>query len=132
MATFWISQSHQPYNDIKPYLYHADFFALDTSDCIRNQTQKILIELFKQGIKIRTITGDNFPSQLYTLCNWSESSLLKTTQNPDVKKIERWYKKHHDTWTVGYQSMLHYLELIEWETRNVYYNMLYPKMYLKI
>ena len=76
-----------PYYNIKPYLYHSDFFALNTSDYIRNETEKVITELFEKGIHIKTITGDNYPSQLYALSNWSESSLWRITTNPDVKKV---------------------------------------------
>lgn len=76
-----------PHYNLKPYLYHADFFAVNTSEYIRNETEKVITQLFERGIHIKTITGDNYPSQLYALSNWSESSLWKITTNPDVKKV---------------------------------------------
>ena len=76
-----------PLFDLKPYLYEADFLAVNTTGYIKNKTEEIIIELLNQNIKIKAITGDNYPAQLYALSNWSKTSLWRTTQNNDVKKV---------------------------------------------
>lgn len=98
--------SSTQYN-IKPYLYQADFAALNTSEYIREQTEKILIELFDQKIRIRTITGDNYPAQLYALSNWSRSSLWKRTTNLDVRKV------------LYFSCICHFMQLLADDIENV-------------
>ena len=74
-----------PYYNITPYLYEADFCCNNSSDYIKTKTKQIILDLFQNKIKIGTITGDNYPAQLYALSNWSKTALWKETDDKIVK-----------------------------------------------
>ena len=75
-----------PYYDITPYLYEADFKCNNTSDYIKTKTENVILDLAKNNVTIGTITGDNYPAQLFALSNWSMTALWRETSNKIVKR----------------------------------------------
>lgn len=75
-----------PLFDLVLYLYDADFDCDNTSNYIKSLTENIIKELFDLKIKIGTITGDNYPSQVYALSNWSKTALWSETDDKHVKR----------------------------------------------
>lgn len=95
-----------PLFDLKPYLYEADFMANNTTEYIKSKTEEILNDLLKKNIKVKSITGDNYPAQLYALSSWSKTALWKTTNNEEIKKI------------IFYPCFCHTLQLVADDVEN--------------
>ena len=76
-----------PLFNLKPYLFEADFMADNTTEYIKSKTEDVLTQLLRANIKIKSITGDNYPAQLYALSSWSKTALWRTTTNSEIKKI---------------------------------------------
>ena len=95
-----------PLFDIKPYLYDADFNCDNTTDCIKSKTESIIKELHNLKVKIGSITGDNYPAQLYALCNWSKTSLWKESSDKHVKR------------TIFFSCFCHFLQLVASDVEN--------------
>lgn len=89
-----------PLFDITPYLYDSDFNCDNTSNCIKDKTESIIKELHNLKVKIGTITGDNYPAQLYALSNWSKTALWRETTDKHVKR------------TIFFPCFCHFLQLV--------------------
>lgn len=95
-----------PLFDLKPYLYDADFQCNNTSDCIKAKTESIIKELHELKVKVGTITGDNYPGQLYALSNWSKTALWRETDDKHVKR------------TIFFPCFCHFLQLVASDVEN--------------
>lgn len=84
-----ISKQQQPANFINPYNYDTYLINDDTVDNIQNTIVEAIHELHLKGIKITSITSDNYPNQVIAFAPWSKKSFLRSEHfdDPIIKRI---------------------------------------------
>ena len=82
-------QNFQPKSVTMPYNFHSYLMDDDKIENIQSPIVSAIYELNNFGIKITSITSDNYPNQVLALAPWSKKSLLRSNKYNDtsIKRV---------------------------------------------